>query len=646
MKKFLRFFQLLLIFSSFSFVFLCGIKVHASTNGHSQSDAVSWANSKVGQSMDLDGNGCWCVDLIAAYYEYLGQGRVWGNARDYVNGGKYTPSGWSYQSTPQPGDILVWTGGDYGHVAIVTSVNGGSSYTIVEQRYNNQEYVSRRNMTSYSGYTFIRPDFVKVNNPRICLDSVSSSSIGTITVSGWAFDADNYNTALSVHVYAYVNGQATFVGSTTANTSRPDVNNAYGCGNNHGFSATLPCPVSGSIQVNAAAINIGSGDNTWGEAKSVTVAADTTKPVISDVKVSNVSKNGYTVTCKVSDNVAIDRVSFPTWTENNGQDDLFSSWQTNSAALGTISNGVATYNVKISDHKGESNCYYITHIYAWDKAGNSTCVATNQYSCLYVKVQDVPKTANYKVYHYLENTDGTYKKTKTETFSGKTNSKVSPSPLTYTGFTSPSKKTATVKSDGSTVIKYYYTRNKYKLTWDLGGGKASGSYTKGSVYYATKITAPSSVKKTGYVFKGWSITVPDKMPAKNVTIKAKWEAKNQKEVEAYVTRFYKVFLNRKPEKEGLDYWTEALITKQMTGADVARGFVLSKEMNNRKLRNEEFVTLMYKGFFDRVPDASGYSYWVGLLEAGYPKEKVVAGFVNSQEFKNLCKKYNINPGSL
>ena len=67
---------------------------------------------------------------------------------------------------------------------------------------------------------------------------------------------------------------------------------------------------------------------------------------------------------------------------------------------------------------------------------------------------------------------------------------------------------------------------------------------------------------------------------------------------------------------------------------------------NRKLSNEEFVTLMYKGFFDRVPDTGGYAHWLGLLEAGYPKEKVVAGFVNSQEFKNLCKKYNINPGTL
>ena len=90
---------------------------------HSRDEAVAWANSKVGQSLDYDGYyGAQCVDFIYYYYVYLGQAAPGGNANQFANGGRYTPSGWSYQSSPLPGDIAVWTGGTYGHVAIVTEI--------------------------------------------------------------------------------------------------------------------------------------------------------------------------------------------------------------------------------------------------------------------------------------------------------------------------------------------------------------------------------------------------------------------------------------------------------------------------------------------------------------------------------------------
>ena len=60
---------------------------------HAADDAINWAASKIGQAIDLDGNGAWCVDLIVAYQDYLGVGRVWGNGRDYA--WNALPSGWS-----------------------------------------------------------------------------------------------------------------------------------------------------------------------------------------------------------------------------------------------------------------------------------------------------------------------------------------------------------------------------------------------------------------------------------------------------------------------------------------------------------------------------------------------------------------------
>lgn len=84
--------------------------------------AIKWVKSRVGQSIDYDGvYGAQCVDLIKAYYNYLGVSPVTGNGVDYTK--NVLPNGWlRIQGVkPQKGDILVYTG-DYGHVAIYSRI--------------------------------------------------------------------------------------------------------------------------------------------------------------------------------------------------------------------------------------------------------------------------------------------------------------------------------------------------------------------------------------------------------------------------------------------------------------------------------------------------------------------------------------------
>ncbi len=103
-----------------------------------QADAIQWVKSKLGQSIDADGvYGAQCVDLILAYYDYLGVPRASGNGTDYTHNA--LPSGWSriQGAVPQPGDILVYTGG-YGHVAIYES-----DYSTYHQNFNSHQYVER-----------------------------------------------------------------------------------------------------------------------------------------------------------------------------------------------------------------------------------------------------------------------------------------------------------------------------------------------------------------------------------------------------------------------------------------------------------------------------------------------------------------------
>ncbi|MCR4649581.1 MAG: DUF4214 domain-containing protein, partial [Lachnospiraceae bacterium] len=92
-------------------------------------------------------------------------------------------------------------------------------------------------------------------------------------------------------------------------------------------------------------------------------------------------------------------------------------------------------------------------------------------------------------------------------------------------------------------------------------------------------------------------------------------------------------------------WTNRLISKTATGADVAAGFINSEEFQKKKMTDEEYVTKLYRAFFDREPDKAGYEGWIKELKNGKSRDDVLRGFINSAEFNNLCKKYGINAGS-
>lgn len=117
-------------------------------------------------------------------------------------------------------------------------------------------------------------------------------------------------------------------------------------------------------------------------------------------------------------------------------------------------------------------------------------------------------------------------------------------------------------------------------------------------------------------------------------------------VSNFITRFYITCLNRMPDSEGLQSWTNGLITGRITGADVANGFIFSDELMSKNLSDEDFLTILYKAFFNRQPDTAGYNSWLNLLRNGASRHYVLAGFINSIEFDALCDSYGINPGTL
>ena len=132
----------------------------------------------------------------------------------------------------------------------------------------------------------------------------------------------------------------------------------------------------------------------------------------------------------------------------------------------------------------------------------------------------------YTVNHYQQNVDGNgYTLVKTENGTADMDSRVTPAVNTCEGFTAPaSATTITISADAKdNVVNYYYTRNQYTLTWELGIGSAAGqTYTSGAVYYGAEVKAPVPAK-TGYSFT-WSAAPVTVMPASDLTYTAAWTA--------------------------------------------------------------------------------------------------------------------------
>lgn len=113
------------------------------------------------------------------------------------------------------------------------------------------------------------------------------------------------------------------------------------------------------------------------------------------------------------------------------------------------------------------------------------------------------------------------------------------------------------------------------------------------------------------------------------------------EITQYLYRCYRVFLNREPDTQGLRQWIDAFIARGEKPDEITKGFVFSKELNDKKLDDEEFVKILYKGLFDREADDVGLHDWINWLNSGKSRQEVFWGFTNSDEFHKLVNSFGL-----
>ena len=140
----------------------------------------------------------------------------------------------------------------------------------------------------------------------------------------------------------------------------------------------------------------------------------------------------------------------------------------------------------------------------------------------------------YKVEHYLQDLDGnSYTLKDTETLAGTTDTTATATPKQYPGFTYDStvegtKTEGVITGDGQLVLKLYYTRNNYKVTYEYEVTPPSGASalpTEETYKYGASVTVAEDATAPGYKFSGWDHE-DFTMPAEDVVIKGSFEARN------------------------------------------------------------------------------------------------------------------------
>lgn len=115
-------------------------------------------------------------------------------------------------------------------------------------------------------------------------------------------------------------------------------------------------------------------------------------------------------------------------------------------------------------------------------------------------------------------------------------------------------------------------------------------------------------------------------------------------VQPFVNRCYEYILGRKYADSY--YWTNALVKRQLSGAEVVRGFLNSPEFVDANVADDKYIDILYKTILDRDCDADGKAYWMSQLSSGTLDRMTVAnGFFDSQEWIDLCTQYDIRSGS-
>ena len=153
---------------------------------------------------------------------------------------------------------------------------------------------------------------------------------------------------------------------------------------------------------------------------------------------------------------------------------------------------------------------------AWQEGNMTPGEYANMHGDVILNAVWVPQVDTpYVVEEYFQNIeDDEFAAPVVNNLTGTTDTPVA-APKVYEGFTAPAASDLIIAGDGSTVVKYYYTRNSYTVTYTVNGIDDIDTYK-----YAQAIVKPADPAIGGYKFNGWDKEIAATMPAENLAYTA------------------------------------------------------------------------------------------------------------------------------
>lgn len=267
---------------------------------------------------------------------------------------------------------------------------------------------------------------------------------------------------------------------------------------------------------------------------------------------------------------------------------------------------------------------------------------------LYAKWRPAENT-KYTVERYQEQLVGGYAVIESEKLTGTTESEAAVPAKAYPGFTAQPVEQKTIAADGSTVVKVYYDRNRYDVTFKLKNDKGNGMDDIVKRYkYAETLTAPNA-SLSGYTFAGWNSELP-KIVTESAEYAAKWTANDN--AVTFVTNGgtdvagqtvktdEKITKPSDPTRTGYtfgDWYTDQSCTKAWNFDDTvsdamtlyakwtAKPYDVTLNLNYDGAAEPENVTVTYDGTYSALttPERAGYDF-LGWYTAQTDGEQVTA----------------------
>ena len=262
--------------------------------------------------------------------------------------------------------------------------------------------------------------------------------------------------------------------------------------------------------------------------------------------------------------------------------------------------------------------------------------------------------------------------------------------FTYTGFTflgwttDPASTTVeyvegdpiVVVDSDITLYALWSARDVYYVNFDANGGE--GTMSPLALTDDVTGTIPAcGFTRDGYTCIGWAVDADSetvdyvqgdsiRLTNDNLTLYAVWEEGvtpgpepgpepepeepvytpeqlREMNITHFVDNLYLVALGRPYDDEGRDHWVNQLLVDGNSSSDIVYGFLNSQEFISKNLSNEEYITLLYRIFFDREPDAEGMANWMNKLANNATRNDILRGFAASEEWLTYCARYQVNP---